>query len=44
MERFQMFLPGPILKRLRALAKRRDVPIAELIRAAIEKFLTDEGA
>lgn len=37
-----MFIPAPMLKALRALAKKRDVSVAELIRRAIEDFLRKE--
>jgi hypothetical protein len=43
MEKFNLFLSTPILKQLRALAKRRDVSIAELIRLAITEFLSRQG-
>lgn len=43
MEKFNLFLSAPILKQLRALAKRRDVSIAELIRLAIAEFLSRQG-
>jgi hypothetical protein len=43
MERFQMFLSTPTLKRLRALSKRFDMSIAELIRRAIDEFLMRQG-
>jgi hypothetical protein len=32
-------LPAPLLKALRALAKKRDVSVAELIRRAIDNYL-----
>jgi predicted DNA-binding protein len=44
MKRTNIHLPEPILKRLKALAKRRDVSIAEIVRAAIEKYLAEQGA
>lgn len=43
MEKFNLFLSAPVLKRLRALAKRRDVSIAELVRLAITEFLARQG-
>lgn len=39
MHRFQLFLPEPLIKLLRALAKRTDVSVAEHIRRAIEAYL-----
>lgn len=43
MERFQMFLPEPVIKKLRALSKRWDMSIAEIIRLAITEFLNKQG-
>jgi metal-responsive CopG/Arc/MetJ family transcriptional regulator len=42
MERLQMFIPAPMLKALKALAKKRDVSVAELIRRAVEDYLRKE--
>jgi metal-responsive CopG/Arc/MetJ family transcriptional regulator len=42
MDRLQMFIPRPLLKALKALAKKRDVSVAELIRRAIEDYLKKE--
>lgn len=42
MKLFNLYLPAPMLKALRALAKKRDVSVAELIRRAIEDFLKKE--
>lgn len=39
MTRFQMFLPEPLVKALKALAQRTDVSVAEHIRRAIEAYL-----
>lgn len=39
MIRFQMFLPEPLVKALKALAKRTDVSVAEHIRRAIDAYL-----
>ena len=39
MQRFQLFLPEPLVKALKALAKRTDVSVAEHIRRAIEAYL-----
>jgi predicted DNA-binding protein len=39
MKRTHLFLPEPILDRLRALSKAADVSVAEIIRRAIEDFL-----
>ena len=39
MKRTHMFLPEPLLKELKALAKRLDISVAELARQAIEEFL-----
>ena len=39
MVRFQMFLPEPLIKALKALADRTDVSVAEHIRRAVEAYL-----
>jgi metal-responsive CopG/Arc/MetJ family transcriptional regulator len=43
MDRLHLYLPAPLLKALRALAKKRDVSVAELIRRAIEDYLRKEA-
>jgi metal-responsive CopG/Arc/MetJ family transcriptional regulator len=40
MKRTNVFLPEPLIERLKALAAKKDVGMAELIRQAIEEFLT----
>lgn len=42
MKRTHVFLPEPLIKALKALAKRSDVSVAELIRRAIQEFLKKE--
>jgi metal-responsive CopG/Arc/MetJ family transcriptional regulator len=42
MDRLHLYLPAPLLKALRALAKKRDVSVAELIRRAIDEYLRKE--
>jgi hypothetical protein len=39
MQRLQMFIPAPLLKALRALAKRTDTSVAEHIRRAVVQYL-----
>jgi metal-responsive CopG/Arc/MetJ family transcriptional regulator len=39
MRRLQMFIPEPLLRALRAIAKKRDVSVSELIRQAIQEFI-----
>lgn len=39
MDLFKLYLPAPMLKALRASAKRLDVSVAELIRRAIDNYL-----
>jgi hypothetical protein len=39
MIRTHTFLPEPMLEKLRLLSKELDVPVAELIRRAIDEFL-----
>ena len=43
MIRTQHHLPRPQLRALRALARSRDVPVAALVRRAIEEFLRREA-
>jgi predicted DNA-binding protein len=42
MVRFQMFLPEPLMKALRALSKKTDIPVSEHIRRAIETYLREK--
>jgi metal-responsive CopG/Arc/MetJ family transcriptional regulator len=42
MDRLHIYLPAPLLKALRALAKKRDVSVAELIRRATDEYLRKE--
>jgi predicted DNA-binding protein len=39
MKRTHLFLPQPLIDRLKALSEKLDVSMAELIRRAIEDFL-----
>ena len=39
MVRFQMFLPEPLVKALKALSARTDVSVAEHIRRAVTEYL-----
>jgi len=39
MERTNIYLPKPMLDRLRAIAEQRGVSVAELVRRAVEDFL-----
>lgn len=41
MKRLQMFIPAPMLKALRMLAKRTDLSVAEHIRRAVEAYLKE---
>lgn len=43
MRRLQMFIPEPLLKTLRALAKRTDTSVAEHIRRAIVEYLQKQS-
>jgi metal-responsive CopG/Arc/MetJ family transcriptional regulator len=42
MDRLHLYLPAPLLKALRALAKKRDVSVAELIRRAVDNYLKEQ--
>lgn len=39
MERTNIYLPKPALALLRALAQERGIPVAELVRRAIDEWL-----
>ena len=39
MKRTHIFLPEPVVERLKDLSEKLDVSVAELIRRAIEEFL-----
>jgi Arc/MetJ-type ribon-helix-helix transcriptional regulator len=40
MEKLQILFPEPQLRRLRALAQRQDRPVSELVRAAVDLWLS----
>lgn len=40
MEKLQILFPEPQLRRLRSLAKRQDRPVSELIRSAVDLWLS----
>ena len=42
MQRISLFLPTPQVEALQAMARERDMKLAELIRRAIEQFLKHE--
>jgi predicted transcriptional regulator len=42
MQRISLFLPTPQVEALQAMARERDMKLAELIRRAIEQFLKAE--
>ena len=46
MEKLQILFPEPQIRRLRSLAQRQDRPISELVRAAVDLWLsrTDTNA
>jgi predicted DNA-binding protein len=39
MKRTHIFLPDPVISRLKALAKQTGLPVSELIRRAIDDYL-----
>jgi predicted DNA-binding protein len=39
MERTHVFLPQPVISRLKALAEKTGLPVSELIRRAIDEYL-----
>jgi predicted DNA-binding protein len=39
MKRTHVFLPQPVISRLKALAKKTGLPVSELIRRAIDEYL-----
>jgi metal-responsive CopG/Arc/MetJ family transcriptional regulator len=42
MKRTSLFLPEVMLAELAAIAKKRGTPMAELVRAAVERFLKEQ--
>lgn len=44
MKRVNHFLPEPLVNALKALAKKLDVSVAELIRRAVEEWLKKKQA
>jgi metal-responsive CopG/Arc/MetJ family transcriptional regulator len=42
MKRTSLFLPEPLLKRLKEFAARHDLHVADLVRRAILRFLDEE--
>jgi metal-responsive CopG/Arc/MetJ family transcriptional regulator len=42
MKRTSLFLPEPLLKRLKEFADRHDLHIADIVRRAILRFLDEE--
>jgi metal-responsive CopG/Arc/MetJ family transcriptional regulator len=42
MKRTSIFFPEPLLEAFRELARKRDVPVAELIRQAMERFIKEQ--
>jgi len=40
MRRTNYYFPDPMLARLRALSKKTGIPVSEIIRRAIEQYLT----
>jgi Arc/MetJ-type ribon-helix-helix transcriptional regulator len=43
MEKMQILFPKPQLDRLRRIADRRDRPVSELVRAAVDAWLERQG-
>lgn len=43
MKRTHVFLPEPVIERLKELSGERDVSTAELIRRALEVFLEEQS-
>ena len=39
MKRTHIFLPEPVINRLKALSEKTGLPVAELIRRAIDEYL-----
>jgi len=42
MIRFSLYLPEPVVEKLQALSKTKDLSVAELIRRAVEQYLKME--
>ena len=41
MKRFQIYIPEPMMERLKKISAEKDLPVADLIRRACEKYLED---
>lgn len=39
MRRFQIYIPEPMMERLKKISAEKDLPVADLIRRACEKYL-----
>lgn len=44
MEKLQILFPEPQLRRLRGIAKRQDRPVSELVRNAVDLWLSRQGS
>ena len=44
MEKLQILFPEPQLRKLRGVAKQEDRPVSELVRSAVEFWLSRHGA
>ena len=41
-KRVNYYIPEPLIERLKKLATKRDVSVSELVRRALEEFVTKE--
>lgn len=41
MKRFQIYIPEPMMEKLKKISAEKDLPVADLIRRACEKYLDD---
>lgn len=39
MQKIQILFPDPVMERLRAVARRQDRPVSELVRRAVDRLL-----
>ena len=44
MDKMQILFPEPQLRRLRSLAKRQDRPVSEIVRSAVDLWLSRYGS
>lgn len=41
MKRFQIYIPDPMMEKLKKISTEKDLPVADLIRRACDKYLKE---